>query len=324
MLTKEWPTPDKPGRAPYIEQQYRFLTAAGAQVDFFTFPGEKNPLNYLRAWMEVQKRLAGGRYDVVHAQFGQTGILAMPKRHPMVVTYRGSDLEGMVGADGRYTTMGKILRSISRWMAREADEVCLVSESMSRHLPPGTAYHIIPSGLDFGKFRPMDRAEARRKLNLPVEGRLVLFGGEPDNVRKRYTLASEAVDLLAKRMPAKLFAATKVLHSDMPVYANAADVLLLTSMHEGSPNVVKEALACNVPVVSVDVGDVRQRIGTLAGCRVTDDERPETIAAALEEVLSRNQPFTGRHVVEELDERVLVRKVLGIYRSAIAKYRSKS
>lgn len=323
MLTKEWPTPEKPGRAPYIAQQYRFLNAAGAAVDFFTFPGEKNPLNYLRAWFEVQKRIRAGAYDIVHAQFGQTGILAMPKRLPLVVTYRGSDLEGMVGPDGRYTTMGKLLRAISRWMAREADEVCLVSESMSRHLPPGTNYHIIPSGLDLELFRPIDRAEARRRLGLPPDERLVLFGGEPDNVRKRYDLASRAVELLAARMPARLIAAKRVLHTDMPLYANAANVLLLTSMHEGSPNVVKEALACNVPVVSVDVGDVRQRIGTLPGCRVCDDERPETIAAALAEVLSFPGTFAGRETVAELDERLLVRKVLGIYRDAIAKHRAK-
>jgi glycosyltransferase involved in cell wall biosynthesis len=323
MLTKEWPTADKPGRAPYIEQQFRFLTAAGVTVDFFTFAGDKNPLNYLKAWWQVHRRLQAGRYDVVHAQFGQTGMLVAPKRVPLVVTYRGSDLEGIVGPDGRYTLAGRVLRGISRWVAGQADEVCLVSESLSRQLPPGTRFHVIPSGLNLDAFRPMDRAEARRRIGWPLEERLILFGGDPAVTRKRYPLAEEAVRLLQSRLPARLMVADKVPHAEMPWYMNASDVLLLTSMHEGSPNVVKEALACNVPVVSVDVGDVQMRIGSLAGCRVCADESPGTIATALEEILRRTAPFSGREHVTGLDERALVQKMIGIYRSARDRYRAR-
>jgi glycosyltransferase involved in cell wall biosynthesis len=320
MLTKDWPSPGQPWRAPFIFQQYRFLAAAGADVDFFTFPGHKNPVNYARAWMDVRRRLRARPYDVIHAQFGQSGMLALPKSHPLVVTFRGSDLEGIVGANGHFTAAGRLLRGISRTVARQADAVCLVSRSMGRHLPPGVAFEVIPSGLDFERFRPMDRAAARRELGLPVEGRLVLFGGNPNVARKRHGLASAAVAELAARMPATLVAPDQVAHDRMPVWMNACDVLLLTSIHEGSPNVVKEALACNVPVVSVDVGDVRERIGALAGCRVCDDDRPATIAAALAAVLEHPGPFDGRSAVAELDERLLVRRMLGIYRTAIERF----
>src|SRR5262245_28571806 len=90
MLTKDWPSPGQPWRAPFIFQQYKFLAAAGADVDFFTFPGQKNPANYLRAWVDVRKRLRARKYDVIHAQFGQSGMLALPKTRPLVVTFRGS------------------------------------------------------------------------------------------------------------------------------------------------------------------------------------------------------------------------------------------
>lgn len=319
MITKEWPTAALPGRAPYIEQQFRFLSRLGVTVDFFTFPGAKNPLNYLRAWIEVRKRLHGQSYDLVHGQFGQSAMLALPKRMPLVVTFRGSDLEGIVGADGRYTLAGRVLRAMSRWVATVAEEVIVVSESLGQRLPPGTSYTVIPSGLNLEIFHPIPRAEARQKLGLPSDKRLVLFGGDPWVPRKRHPLAQQAVALLNGKHDAELMVADRVPHEKMGLYMNAADVLLLASMHEGSPNVVKEALACNVPVVTVNVGDVAERLQGLAGAVVCADDRAETIAAGLDLVLSRREPFEGRDRILSLDENVLARKVLGVYQRALAK-----
>jgi teichuronic acid biosynthesis glycosyltransferase TuaC len=98
---------------------------------------------------------------------------------------------------------------------------------------------------------------------------------------------------------------------------NACDVLVFTSMQEGSPNVVKEALACNLPVVSVAVADVPERLAAIAGCEVCADDRAETIAAALERVLRLGQRIAGRQSVEELDERRLTQKLIGIYHSVL-------
>src|SRR4051812_3149449 len=101
---------------------------------------------------------------------------------------------------------------------------------------------------------------------------------------------------------------------------NAADCLILTSMIEGSPNVVKEALACDLPVVSVPVGDVHERLRGVEGCEVTADDRPETIAAALERVLRRGGRVEGRAAVRQLDERILTQRVIEVYRSVLAKH----
>jgi glycosyltransferase involved in cell wall biosynthesis len=321
MITKEWPTRDLPGRAPYIAQQHRFVSALGVEVDFFTFPGDKNPLNYLRAWLEVRRRLWTRGYDLVHGQFGQSAMMALPKQTPLVVTFRGSDLEGIVGRDGRYTLAGRVLRALSRFVARTAEEVIVVSESLGQRLPPGTSYTVIPSGLNLEIFRPIPRDEARRELGLPAHRRLVLFGGDPWVPRKRHPLAERAVGLLNGGHDAQLLVADRVPHERMGLYMNAADVLLLTSMHEGSPNVVKEALACNVPVVSVNVGDVAQRLAGLEGAVVCEDDRPETIARALDRVLSRHEPFEGRSRVLELDENLLARRVIEVYRRALEAWR---
>jgi glycosyltransferase involved in cell wall biosynthesis len=195
---------------------------------------------------------------------------------------------------------------------------------MRAFLDPAVPAHVIPSGLDLASFRLIPRDEARRHLGLPSDKRFVLFGGNPACARKRYALAKDAVELLNRSLPAELIVAWGVPHADMPYYMNACDALVFTSMQEGSPNVVKEALACNLPVVSVAVGDVPARLQGVAACELCADERPETVAAALERVLRSAQRSDGRETVAHLDEASLTAKVIGIYRSLLNGTRPRS
>jgi len=318
MVTADWPTPDRPRTTNFISRQVEFLQAAGADVDVFHFTGGQNPRNYLAAWRGVRRRVATGRYDLVHAQFGQSALAALPKRVPLVVTFRGSDLLGMVSdTTGRHSWKGRVLQRLSRMVARRADAVIVVSEHMKARLPAGVPATVIPSGLDLRLFHPMPRDEARRRLGWALDRRVVLFVGRPFQARKRHALARAAVALLDRTQPTDLVVAWGVSHTEIPLYMNAADVLVCTSLQEGSPNVVKEALACDLPVVSVPVGDVARRLEGIEGCELCADDRPETIAAALERVLRRGGRVNGHTAVQPLDEAVLTEQLLGIYRSVL-------
>lgn len=318
MITSEWPTPEHPDWAPFVVRQVESLRHTGVKVDLFHFRGAGNVLNYLRAWRQVRARLSQSHYDLVHAQFGQSGLVALPKRLPLVVTFRGSDLKGIVGPNGRYTLTGCALRLVGQIVAHRADEIIVVSESLAKFLPC-RSYTIIPSGLDLDLFRPLPKVEARQALRLPPDHRLVLFVGNPDRPEKRFALAREVMSYPGTEMPASLIIAHGVPYAQMPLYMNACDALLVTSSHEGSPNAVKEALACNLPVVSVAVGDVRERIGSVEGCVVCADDRPETIAAGLAEVLQRRERIEGREAVQDLDERILTQRLLRVYDMALSK-----
>ena len=161
MVTSDWLWNSWGGPAVFIARQADFLRREGVEVDLFPFRGSRRPANYAAAWREVQRRLEHGSYDLVHAQFGQSGLTALPKRVPLVVTFRGDDLEGIIGESGRYIPAGWLLRLLSRTVARQADAAIVVSEHMKRHLPRSVDAHVLPSGLDLDLFRPEPQDQAR-------------------------------------------------------------------------------------------------------------------------------------------------------------------
>lgn len=317
MLTSVWPTPERPELAPFVVRQVQFLRRAGVRVDVFPVNGRKRPGPYFAAWRKVRGLLARGQYDLVHAQWAQSALAALPCRLPLIVTFRGSDVEGIPGAGGRRTAAGVALQAIARGVARAASEAILVAERMARLLPR-RQYHVIPSGIDLGLFQPSPQAEARSRLGLAPGRRYVLFAASPGNPVKRFDLAQAAMERLDAASRADLIVASGIEPRRMPDYMNACDVLLLTSSHEGSPNVVKEALACNLPVVSTDVGDVAERIRGVEGCFLCAGADPQTLAAALAEALGRRQRVAGRAAVDVLDEALLTRRVIGVYERALS------
>jgi glycosyltransferase involved in cell wall biosynthesis len=144
-----------------------------------------------------------------------------------------------------------------------------------------------------------------------------LFVGRPTLARKRHALARLAVERVDPALRAELVVGWGLPHADVPLYMNACDALVFTSLQEGSPNVVKEALACNLPVVSVAVGDVAERLAGVANCELCADDRPETIAAALERVLRRGGRCDGHRAVAPLAEEALTQQVIAVYRSVL-------
>jgi glycosyltransferase involved in cell wall biosynthesis len=234
-----------------------------------------------------------------------------------VVTFRGSDVNGVRDGSGRLTRVGRVVMRMSAVAQARADAVIAVSEPLRQAVTCRAPVHVIPSGLDLGLFRPLPKEEARQHLGLPMDERLVLFAADPARALKRVGLAQAAVDLLPAECRARLIVSWPALHEEMPLYMSACDALLMTSEREGSPNVVKEALACDLPVVSVPVGDVAQRLAGISGCAVCIDDRPGTVAADLARVLARGQRITGRQAVLSLDEALLTQRVIDVYLSVI-------
>ena len=315
MITSAYPTKEYPFRGKFIQIQEELLKERGIDVQIFFFRGHKNPIKYLRSWFQVRKKLKDHDFDFLHAQFGQSAILALPKKKPLIISFRGTDLNGYISKNGKEGIKSKILTGLSRYVSKKADQVVVVSEGLSKKLPSSVKYHIIPTGLNFSIFRPLDKMESRKHLGLPLDKKIIFFPSNPDKPIKRYNLALKAIELYNEENDALLISAGSILFEQMVYYFNAADALLFTSSREGSPNAIKEALACNLPIVSVNVGDIQDRLKNISGCYLSLNDSPEELCKGLTEVLSNSDDFDGRKHVKSLDNDIVTKQLINIYKT---------
>lgn len=262
--------------------------------------GTRGITEYLQFVPKVRRQLRSGKYDLIHANYGLTAPYAITQfRLPVVLTLWGSDV---IGFDGLVT----------KACAWRADAVTVRSKEMRELLGREDAY-IVPSGVDLDRFRPIDRTEARERVGWDGEGTHVLFPYSPEYERKNYPLAKRVVEQVESTLSESITLQTisGIPHEEVVYYINAADALLLTSNHEGSPNTVKEAMACNVPVISTDVGDVQERLMNVTPSGVGTTEKE--LANHLQRVLQTGNRSNGRTIVRDVSWDQIGDQLLEIY-----------
>ncbi len=256
----------------------------------------------------VRSSLAEG-YDLVHVNSGVVAPLALlqPER-PVVMTLWGDDLLG--------DRFGGLQSELTKRCAARSDHVIVRSQEMADALPCDAT--IIPSGVDMSLFEPMDRREAGDAVGWDHDARHVIFPYHPDQEKKRYPVAKRTVERVDESFDGtvRLQAVNDADHDEMPLYYNAADALLLPSLREGSPNTVKEAMACNLPVVSTDVGDTGERLDPVKNSYVCSND-PE-LADALLSVLESGERSDGRDHVAAVGLERMGERILSVYESVLA------
>tara|TARA_Y100000588_G_scaffold330566_1_gene367560 strand:+ start:3734 stop:4723 length:990 start_codon:yes stop_codon:yes gene_type:complete len=306
-VTNMYPSPARPVCGSFVKAQVDSLRELGVDVQVLFVDTGASKFNYLRGAREVAARLASGPYDLIHVHFGLCGLWTSWQSHcPVVISCGGGDI------------MHPLTRPISQWVARRADAVIVKSEQLKHALGVSQA-HVIPNGVDLSMFRPMEQTEARRRLGLDADTLYVAFVGDYVGKLKGFDLVTEAVGMAGRSLSHKRIELLPVYgepHEMIPLYMNAADVLALASKWEGSPNVVKEAMACNLPVVIVDVGDARERLDGEIGCHIVD-RTPESFARGLEAVLSRRQRTSSRDRMGPLSSEAVANRVLGVYEEVL-------
>lgn len=286
--------------APFIVEQADSLVALGCEVVYFGICG-KGIKGYYSNLKLLKAKIKEFKPDVIHAHYGLSGLLAnMQRSIPVVTTYHGSDIN-----------VPKILRLSKMSMCLSAYNI-FVSKKTLDIAAPKKKFMLLPCGVNLDEFPVISRQDARKQLDIPLEHKFVLFAGAFDNQVKNAPLAKAAMALIPG---VELKECKGYTRSQVALFMNAADAFLMTSFTEGSPQVIKEAMACGCPIVSVDVGDVAEVTSGIDGCYISHTREPQELAALLNQALNFPGKTNGRSriISRGLENRVVADKLVGVY-----------
>ena len=292
--------------APFIVEQTEALKKRGCEVDFFGLQG-KGLSGYLQNLPQLKQKIRELKPDVIHAHYGLSGLFAnLQRRVPVVTTYHGSDIN-----DKKVLPLSKMAIGLSAWNI-------FVSRKTLERIHPKRKYTLLPCGVDLSEVQLASRIEARQKMGLAQDKQYILFAGAFDNTVKNALLAKEAMTLLPDKQ-VELLELKGYTRAEVTLLMCAANALLMTSFNEGSPQVIKEALSCGCPIVSVDVGDVKERVEGVEGCYVATSRAASELADELAKALAFEGKTRGREkiIADGLDNEKVAEQLLEIYNSVI-------
>ncbi len=313
IVTSEYPTESRQNDVPWLIEQVTNFNKIGFDTTVYRIPNE-SILKKIKAAITLRKLIKKRRFSFIHCHWGYNTIIAYNSTIPIITTFHGSDLQGDVKEDGSPTIKGYIIIFLSRISTLLSYHNIFVSSRLARSVPKKVLNKkntIIPMGYDSKLFKPINKGVARDMLKLDQKKKYILFAGNYSKSVKGYSLAIKVINSLDKSY--ELIKLDYASHKAMATYMNASDVLLMTSYHEGAPVIVKEALACNLPVISTDVGDVKELIKYVPGSYVSKKRDPKKIANMITRSIEIGSTNVGSKIMRNYTAKKLNDRVLGIY-----------
>lgn len=305
-----------------IENQSYSLRKEGICVDHFLIL-QSGIKGYLKGIKELRKVLKQKNFDIIHAHYGFCGLVALLSglSAPLVVSFMGSDLHGSKLVNTRDALEYVLNRIISFIVQGFSRKIIVKSKGLLSYVYFKNKASIIPNGVNVDFFAPVSKETACNNLKIELSQESILFLGDKDDSNKNFSLLKSAYTKNCIHDEVILLAPYPVNPDDVLWYLNACRLLVFCSFKEGSPNVIKEAMACNCPIVSTDVGDIKEVIGNTDGCYIASYD-PIDVAQKIKLAMefSRTMGRTnGRQRIMDLglDAATVAKKILSVYDNAV-------
>jgi glycosyltransferase involved in cell wall biosynthesis len=311
--------------APFIKSQGESLIKNGIDVQFYPVVG-KGISGYIKSSGKLKSFLKENSFDLIHAHYtlsGLTAVLSRPKI-PVVLSLMGSDAYGEYIGYKNVKFSSRYLTLLTYLIQPFVQAIFSKSPNIDKFVYRKKIAHIVPNGVILEKFIQLDKGKVREELGLSKADKYVLFLGDPKSKRKNYGLARQAVDLL-NDPNIKLLTPYPTTHENVIKYLNAADVFVMCAFMEGSPNVVKEAMVCNCPVVTTDVGDAAWVVGDTPGCYVGTFD-PQDFSDKIRQAINFSQSVgrtEGRKRIIELglSATAVAERIKNLYNEVLDKHK---
>jgi len=307
----------------FAKRDVEQVSLAGIECKTFFLNTRTHPFLLVKDTIRLKNVLKSFKPDIIHAHYGtMTAIVTeiAAARTPVIVTFHGAELQTVLGVSMIRQKAGHILSQLAAFRASRV--VCVSEKVRSRLWCSKSKVHVIPSSVNLKLFFPQCRKSAREALGWDPEKSVVLFYQGRNPLAKRLDLALHTVEMTREAYGPIAFQiiGTSIEPDTIPLYLNAADCLLFTSDSEGSPTIVKEAMACNLPIVSVDVGDVRSRLEGVTNCFIRKDN-PADLSNALVSVLQSRERSNGRMHIGDVTSQVSRDRLIEMYRATLGRRR---
>jgi len=300
---------------PVVKNQGDALVSEGIEIEYYLIRG-KGIKGYLRNVEPLHQFMQTHTFDAIHAHYSLSAFVAsLAGAKSLVVSLMGSDVK----AAGWYKFIIRLFARLFRWKA-----IIVKSNDMYQELGINRAI-VIPNGVNLERFILLNKQECQKRLGWNQEKKHVLFPANASRPEKDFALAKEAVALLQSDFRLKiedlrfdgveLHAFENTPNEETPYWYNAADVVLMTSKWEGSPNAIKEALACSRPTVTTKVGDVEERMSEVDGTFVAQSRDPQELAELLKSALTYSSTKGRERIIADgLDAHEINKKLIALYK----------
>lgn len=292
---------------PFVFEQGESLRRIGIEVDFFLVEG-KGLLSYFMGYKPLIKRIKSFKPDIVHAHYGLSGLTAILQRKvPVVTTFHNGETLGF--KQNLISSVASLFNKHTIYVAQHIYDKSLFKRK--------TDYTIMPCGITLEDLPQLDFHKTRDDLGFNAETKYILFGGAFSNLRKNFPLLKKAVEMI-NNYHIEIFEMKGLSRMQATQLMCACDVFVLPTKSEGSPQALKEAMACGLPIVATDVADIKHLLGNIPGHFICSFE-PTDVADKIKLALEFKGRTDGRNRITELEltNDLVANKLIKIYNQVL-------